>query len=162
MKITDTHVYFYSANQCFSNWHKCEFKDILDKKVTFYNSEQAFMWYKADFFHDILIRDRIEKTKDPRQAKELGRAIKNYDDLIWSIHRLSKMTIVNILKFEQNEEFRKELLDTGDRILVEASPYDTIWGVGLMEDDPLILDEKNWKGTNLLGVSLMDVRRLIR
>jgi ribA/ribD-fused uncharacterized protein len=87
---------------------------------------------------------------------------KNYDDLIWSIHRLSKMTIVNILKFEQNEGFRKELLDTGDKILVEASPYDTIWGVGLSEDDPLILDEKNWKGTNLLGVSLMEVRRMIR
>lgn len=157
MRITDTHVYFYSSKQCFSNWHRCSITDPKTN-IVFANSEQIYMWYKADYFGDIDTRDKIANTPDPRENKELGRQVKNYIDLEWNRVRLDNMIYVNKLKFNQNESFRNELINTGKRILVEASPYDTIWGVGLSEDDYLILHEKNWKGLNLLGIALMEVR----
>jgi len=75
---------------------------------------------------------------------------------------LGFMKYVNYLKFTQNLEFRNQLLETENRTLVEASPYDKIWGVGLEETNDLILDEKNWLGQNLLGKALMEVRELIK
>ena len=69
---------------------------------------------------------------------------------------------VNYLKFSQNEIFKQKLLETGNRILVEASPVDKIWGVGLDENDENILDESKWKGQNLLGKALMEVRKMLK
>ena len=163
MKITDTHVYFYSGKEVFSNWYVTEkqFTDYIEN-WTFDSTEQAFMYCKAQFFADQEKVEQILVQTDPRAVKELGRQVKGYDDKAWECVRLGFMTYVNYLKYSQNEEFKKLLLSTGNKILVEASPYDKIWGVGLGADDPLILDKKNWKGKNLLGVSLMKVRELIK
>ena len=159
MLITDTHVYFYGGDTVFSNWHS---RPNMIKAIgghTFNNSEQAFMWTKAKFFKDDEIADKILHEPDPRENKKLGRLVKNYNDIEWNKRRVAAMLSVNILKYMQNPDYMQELLKTGDRILVEASPYDTIWGVGLHYTDPLILDEKNWRGENLLGRVLMDIRR---
>ena len=119
------------------------------------------MWYKADFFKDDNIRDQVLDEKDPKAAKELGRLVRGYHDKAWECVRLGYMAHVNLMKFSQNTEFADTLLGTGDRILVEASPYDKIWGVGLAVDSPLITDKANWKGRNLLGEALMTVRSLL-
>jgi hypothetical protein len=161
MITTDTHVYFYSGKEIYSNWHRCQFIDPITG-FALYSTEQAFMWYKADFFKDDNVRDQILNERDPKATKELGRLVRCYHDKAWECVRLGYMAHVNLMKFSQNTEFAAELLSTGDRILVEASPYDGIWGVKLAVDDPLILDKANWKGRNLLGEALMTVRGLLK
>lgn len=163
MKTIPTHVYFYSGREVFSNWHStpAQFRDPITGLV-FDNTEQAFMQRKGSFFGDDAIAAEAAAETDPRAVKGLGRKVAGYDDKSWECVRLGYMTYVNLLKYQQNAHFADELLATGDRILVEASPYDKVWGVGLGEEDPLILDSANWKGRNLLGEALMTVRRLIR
>ncbi len=158
MRITDTHVYFWRGT--FSNWYPCKFIDY-GYDVTFKTTEQAFMWYKARYFGDNETAQKILLALTPKGAKDLGRLVRNYNDEKWNIVRLDYMISVNLLKFGQNRELKQHLLDTRNRTLVEASPYDKIWGVGLGEDNNLILDQKNWLGENLLGKALMEVRRLL-
>ena len=168
MIVTDTHVYFYT--NVFSNWYstqdiKSQFTDNITG-LTWNNTEEAFMFYKAFFFCDTETMDKIcfhsNNKYHPLGVKDLGRLVKKYDDKAWGCVRFGYMVYVNYLKFSQNADFKKLLLDTGDRILVEASPVDKIWGVGLEEKDDLILNEKNWKGQNLLGKALMEVRSKIK
>jgi len=120
------------------------------------------MYSKAVLFDDSFIADKILRSSSPREQKDLGRRVTGYDDNIWDTERLDIMSHGLYYKFDQNPEFKQQLLDTGDRILVEASPYDKIWGVGLAEDSDDILDEQLWKGQNLLGKTLMNVRGTIR
>lgn len=159
MKTTDTHVYFWRG--IFSNWHPCKFEDD-EFAITFNNTEQAFMYEKAKFFGDFETAELIVEEPDPKKAKALGRAVKNYNEFIWSIARFNLMVKVNLAKYKQNSDVRDQLMETGDKILVEASPYDGIWGVKLGEDDPRILDVKQWKGSNLLGKALMNVRKQLK
>ena len=155
MITTDTHVYFW--NGIYSNWGNCHFEDF-STGIKFKNSEQAFMWYKAQVFSDVETMELIQKESNPKLVKALGRQVKNFNDAMWNELRFDKMVYVNELKFSQNPYYGQILKNTGTRILVEASPYDKIWGVGLLETDPLIYDEKNWKGLNLLGKALIEVR----
>lgn len=159
MRITDTHVYFYSG--IYSNWHPITIEDNISN-LTFNNTEQAFMYYKAKFFEDEEIAHKISLCSDPKGVKELGRQIFGYDDIAWGAVRFGIMKWVNYMKFSQNDNFKKELLGTGDKILVEASPYDSIWGVKMQKWDDDILIESNWKGQNLLGKVLMEVRSMLR
>lgn len=159
MKVTDTHIYFW--NGTYSNWHPAVITDLETGKK-FANTEQAFMWYKAMQFGDTETAQKVEETPNPREVKKLGRLVKNYDDAQWEKVRYDIMVKVNMWKFTQIRGFMDELLATGDKIIVEASPYDKIWGVGLLEDDPLILDEKNWQGQNLLGKVCMEIRETLR
>jgi len=163
MKTTDTHVYFYSGGEIYSNWHSTpkQFIDPLLGDAPFDSTEQAFMMYKALFFGDKESAQIIAMETDPSMVKSLGRQVKNFDEYAWDCVALGYMTYVNYLKFSQNPEFEKQILQTGNRILVEASRRDKIWGVGWYESDPEILDERNWLGRNLLGVALMNVRRLL-
>ncbi len=110
------------------------------------------------FFNDFETAGKIQLQKNPKEAKKLGRLIKGYDDEKWATERFNRMVHVNILKYSQSEFHKENLFRTKDRILVEASPYDKIWGVGLKQEDDLILDERNWLGHNLLGRVLMKVR----
>jgi len=158
MKVTDTHIYFW--NGTYSNWHPA--KITYPSGEVFANTEQAFMWFKAKHFGDTEMMAKILKTPNPRDVKKLGREVKGYDDAEWTAVRYGYMLAVNTLKFTLIEEYKKELLATGEKIIVEASPYDKVWGVGLLEDDPLILDEKNWQGENLLGKVCMTVRSQLR
>jgi len=158
MTITPTHVYFYMGADIYSNFYKCKFID-LNHNCLFTSTEKAFMFYKALFFGDSDIAKKILESDNPGYTKSLGRQIKNYDDKAWECVRLGYMTYVNYLKFSQNPELKKQLLETGDRILVEASPTDKIWGIGLSEEEAAMGAE--WRGRNLLGIALMDVRKLL-
>lgn len=157
--VTDTHVYFYT--NWLSNFKICKIVDPCTK-LEFTTTEQIYMWYKANFFNDIETRKKLEGNLPPREAKNLGRIVANYQEDLWECVRYGYMVYVNYLKYTQNDDLKQKLLATENKILVEASPIDNIWGVGLAADDPLILDDKNWTGRNLLGKSLMDVRNLIK
>lgn len=155
MKITDKYVFFWHG--IFSNWHLCKIIDPITG-TEFTSTEQAFMWYKADFFRDYGTRKLIEQAETPKEAKALGRNVIGFNEEAWAIMRYPYMAYVNLLKYEQNEDCRKALIDTGNRVLVEASPYDIVWGIGLAEDDPDVTDMEKWRGANLLGFCLTTVR----
>lgn len=159
MKTTDTLVLFWRSGVVFSNWHPSAF---TEHGIQLANTEQYMMWQKALLFGDTLVARQILGESDPRKLKDLGRKVAGYREQPWERARLDVMVRGCFLKFSQNPAMAEQLLATGDRQLVEASPYDTIWGIGLGEDDPRALDPAQWKGRNLLGVALMQVRQLLR
>lgn len=142
-----------------SQWYYSPFVDEMGYYYTC--CEQYMMFQKAVLFHDVETAKKIMETEDPKKIKALGREVKNFDSAVWDDAKFDIVVKANHKKFTQNEELRERLLGTGDKILVEASPYDKIWGVGLRANDERILDERNW-GQNLLGKALMGVRERIR
>lgn len=146
---------FYGKDKpygCFSNWYMSDFEI---NGMTFCCNEQYMMYRKAIIFHDLDNANKILKTNDPAVMKKLGRLVKNYDDRIWKGLRQLVVYHGAYAKFSQNDYLKHELLSTGDSILVECSPRDKIWGIGI-SDNYQNLD--NWRGTNLLGFTLMQVR----
>ena len=99
---------------------------------------------------------------NPYKIKALGRLVKNFNQEIWDKHKEDIVFNGNLLKFSQNKKLCKQLLATGDKEIVEASPTDTIWGIGLAETDPDIYDKSKWRGTNLLGKAIMKVRNVLK
>jgi ribA/ribD-fused uncharacterized protein len=81
---------------------------------------------------------------------------------MWNQHRREIVMAGNYQKFTQNTALREFLLTTGDRVLVEASPLDKIWGIGLAADHVDAPQPEKWPGLNLLGFALMQVRDRIR
>jgi len=157
MKITDKYVFFW--NGIYSNWHPTP---IIYDSIHFANSEQLFMYFKALHFKDLESVDKIIVTPDPRQVKKLGRDVKNFNEREWTAHRTLYMFISCYNKFDQSPELAAELLATGDKILVEASPLDKIWGIGMDENHPDIEDSSKWQGLNLLGNVLTDVKTMLQ
>ena len=150
---TDTHIYFYGS--VFSQWAMRSFE--LDGNL-FNCTEQYMMYRKAKLFGDHDAAKKIWSSGDPAKQKALGRKVKNFDKDKWEAIARDVVYKANYAKFTQNKDCLNELVKTGDKIIVEASPYDCIWGVGLRCDDPKVLDEKNWRGTNWLGEAIMKVR----
>ena len=172
--LTDTHLFFYSGRTIYSNWHETprQFQDPLNNGLTFNSSEVAFMWWKAVFFQDHAVATALEQAgMDSRNAKQLGRHIRGYNDKAWECVRLGYMQYVLLLKFSQNPEWAAQLKATGDRILIEASPTDRIWGVGFDVEAAAAMAKRQmltcsateiaWAGRNLLGQALMTVRGLL-
>jgi len=164
MRVTDKHIFFWGEWP--SNWYPCVFNaEYEGKKYTFYNSEQYFMFIKAKTFGDEEIAMKIAfEGKNPKTAKTLGRKVRNYDDNVWNEKRYQVMVDACYLKFSSNEDLKNNILsdEFNGKHYVESSPVDRIWGVGLSENDPLIDDEKNWLGTNLLGKALDEVRERLQ
>jgi len=160
MKTTPTMVLFWRTPEIYSNWHPARF--TAEDGVQFDLSEQSMMWAKAHIMGDHAMAARMLTVTSGRKLKEMGRDVKNYQEALWLKHRLAVMVHSCYLKFSQNPAMKAELLATGDRILVEASPDDTNWGIGLEESDPRCLDQSQWLGLNLLGEALMIVRALLR
>lgn len=113
---------------------------------------------KARLFGDEETRDKILSVSQPREAKNLGRKVRGFEEETWSHHRADFSLLANLAKFEQNEDLRIFLLSTAEIILVEASPDDFVWGIGLAGTDPRAHDPLQWRGQNLLGFVLMEVR----
>jgi ribA/ribD-fused uncharacterized protein len=113
---------------------------------------------KARRFDDSLVLERIVQARTPGEAKKLGRSVRGFSDDAWEKHRSSIVVQANIAKFGQNPALREFLLATGNRVLVEASPRDRIWGIGLSAANPKSQDPSQWRGMNLLGFALMTAR----
>lgn len=140
---------------CLSQWQKCSFE--IDG-VSYSSAEQYMMAEKARTFGDDETLEKILSAKLPGKIKALGREVKGFDGKKWDSIKFKVVVRGNMAKFSQNRELLSFLLGTGDATLVEASPKDSIWGVGLKEGDRDILDPDKWKGENLLGKALMEVR----
>jgi ribA/ribD-fused uncharacterized protein len=100
-------------------------------------------------------------TADPNKQRSLGRKVKNFDNSIWDKNKEKILYTALQAKFTQDIELKKKLLSTKNKTLVEASPFDRIYGIGLSETNPKALDKKTWRGQNLLGKTLMKVRKII-
>lgn len=152
---TDKYYLFWRSK--FGQWHM---SDMYDPQtgLTFNCAEQFMMYKKAELFGDKKIMNAIMATDDPRTQKNLGREVANYDEDKWNAVAVEIVAYGNYLKFTQNPKLLKLMFKHKDRILVEASPIDKKWGIGLAEEDPRALDESQWQGENLLGVALMKTR----
>ncbi|NVM62924.1 hypothetical protein FHW88_001200 [Mucilaginibacter sp. SG538B] len=142
---------------CFSQWYELPFE--VDG-ITYRTAEHWMMAKKAWLFNDFEIHERIVNAVKPGEAKDLGREVKNFDDQLWKTERFEIVKQGNIHKFSQNQRFADYLIATGDRVLVEASPRDTIWGIG--GENPKAQHPDTWRGLNLLGFALMEVRDVLK
>lgn len=162
------YIYFYREHP--SNWFRSkfslDFSSIIPSdrhgSVVYSCGEQAMMCGKSSLFGDHRTFDRIMEADHPRKMKELGREVKGYNDERWVASRYQIVLSAVMAKYRQNDGARALLLDSGDDTFVEASPSDTIWGIGLAEDAPGVEDPRNWKGLNLLGKAVTETRNIIR
>lgn len=144
---------------CLSQWWPSPFE--VDG-VRYATAEHWMMAAKARLFEDAEAEARALEAKGPAQAKKAGRLVRGFDEAIWLRERYALVTVGNVHKFGQDPELRAFLLNTGERVLVEASPVDRIWGIGLAADDPRAENPETWRGLNLLGFALMDARTTLR
>ena len=167
-KQSEKYIFFWShketgegevTKKCLSQWYNSPFE--VDG-IKYQTSEQYMMSHKALLFNDNETNIKIMEEKDPKIYKELGRQVKNFNSKLWDEKKFEIVVKGNIHKFSQNEKLKQFLLNTKDKILVEASPHDKIWGIGIAEDDKEILNPEKWKGENLLGKALMKVRDIIK
>jgi ribA/ribD-fused uncharacterized protein len=161
---TKDYVFFYYGDDIYSNFYRIPFEFA---GLRFFCSEQALMWAKAMYFRDYATASKIahvdpKPRNAPFQCKMLGRGVKPYNDDQWAEVRYTVMCDILMAKFGQNVELTDELLATEDRVIVEASPTDVIWGIGMDTDNPDILDSTCWRGLNLLGNALMYTRERLR
>ena len=138
-----------------SQWHRSTLE--LDG-VEFVTAEQAMMYHKAKLFNDEKIATRILKTPDPGAQKALGRKVNGFNEKVWRNHREDIVYRVSYAKFDQNKGLRRTLFQSAGQQLVEASPVDTIWGIGLSAQDAANRPPETWPGLNLLGKTLTRVR----
>lgn len=161
--------FFWQTSSPFSQWHPAVFEasfanqkkpfNPADNAVhSFSSAEQYMMYAKAMLFLDRETAARILKTTSPREIKELGRQVKNFDQVVWEYNRLWIVYQGNKAKFTQQPALLDALLVTSGKTLVEAAPNDTIWGIGLAENDPMAMQRNTWKGKNLLGELLTQLR----
>ncbi len=144
---------------CFSQWWQEPF--TIDG-IKYLTAEHWMMAAKARVFNDSVSLSKILECPTPSGAKALGRRVRGYDELTWQSVRYNLVVTGNLHKFSQNPELKAFLLATGDKVLVEASPYDKIWGIGLAETHVDAPRPDRWPGLNLLGSALMDVRKELR
>lgn len=158
---TSTHVYFVGGP--FSQWYASPFEaEILDKgKHKFNCCEQYMMAGKALAFNDEEVFNAIMLETNPRNHKDLGRKVRNFEPDVWNAVAREIVYEGNLAKFTSTPELTEYLLGTNDLYMVEGAWYDAVWGVKLAWDDPKIEDSANWQGTNWLGEVLMRVRKTI-
>ena len=143
------------SKTCFSQWWLSSFE--VDN-VTYKTAEHWMMAKKAELFKDHAVLEKILQAKSPAEAKKLGRQVMNYHENLWLAARFEIVKEGNHHKFSQNPELKTFLLNTKNRILVEASPVDAIWGIGMAGDHKDVMNPEKWRGLNLLGFALMEVR----
>ena len=151
---TDKFVFFYGG--VFSQWYMY---DMEIDGVTYNCAEQYMMAMKAKTFKDELSYAFIMDSSNPSDQKAAGRKVRNFDPNVWNLVAKDYVYKANFAKF--SSDLKQYLLDTGDREIVEASPTDKIWGIGLAMNSPNLTDKSKWQGTNWLGECIMEVRRAL-
>lgn len=161
------YIYFWGNTEksgeltkaCFSQWYNAPF--TVDG-IGYKTAEHWMMAKKALLFGDTEVFDQIIQSVKPAEAKALGRKVRNYSEATWLQHRYAIVVEGNIHKFGQHPALREFLLNSGDRVIVEASPVDAIWGIGMAQDHQHIADPEQWRGLNLLGFALMEARDFLK
>ena len=148
--------FFWSGASPLSNFYLVDYyHDKLGHKLCC--SEQDYMWHKAMFFGDTDLANKILMLKEPKHIKAAGQTVKGRDKDEWAKVKTTKMYDVVYRKFTATPELFQYLKDTGNEFLVEASPYDRVWGIGYNKYDALKVPVTEW-GNNLLGHILMNLR----
>jgi len=152
-KTYDNYTFFWSGP--FSQWYKSSF---VINGVKFNCAEQFMMYSKAMLFGDTQTADKIMRTSNPKEQKKLGRQVENFNSIIWD--NIAKLLVYqgNMAKFTQDMILHEILLATGNTLLVEASPLDAIWGIGLDEVAAKSMSPAEWPGSNFLGEAITQVR----
>ena len=172
-KITETATHIYFVTGPYSQWYRSDFKQALFKDsdpLQFNCAEQYMMAGKAITCEDYEILEKVmgvqyeggDWRRVPEAQKKLGRQIVNFNKAAWDAVARPVVFRGNFAKFTQNSKLYEYIMFGGDKYLVEGARYDEVWGVKLAWDDPLILDPKNWRGTNWLGQCLMATRNAMR
>lgn len=144
------------GKSCLSQWWPAPF--TVDG-VAYPTAEHFMMAGKARLFSDTQTAEQVARAPNPGAAKALGRQVRGFDEQTWARHRFGIVVAGNLAKFSQHPELGRFLLATGERVLVEASPRDRVWGIGLTADDERAAAPHTWQGLNLLGFALMEVRQ---
>ena len=142
----------------FSQWYPSPF--VVDN-VTYKTAEHWMMAGKANLFGDADTFAQIIQAATPKEAKAGGRKVKGFVPHVWEQNCYQIVVKGNEHKFSQNPAFKSYLLSTADMVIVEASPVDTVWGIGLSQESKYAKDPPNWRGQNLLGFALMQVRDIL-
>jgi ribA/ribD-fused uncharacterized protein len=140
---------------CFSQWWLSAF--TVDG-TTYPTAEHWMMAEKARLFNDHEVLAKILVAGTPAQAKKLGRQVRGFVAETWEAHSFKIVVMGNYHKFSQHPDLATYLRQTNDRILVEASPFDPVWGIGMAQNNPNVENPLRWKGQNKLGFALMEVR----
>lgn len=148
----------FVTKACLSQWWPSEFSVNGNLYVS---AEHWMMAEKARLFDDEKILEKILSTRKPGAAKALGRQIERFNQSVWDEEKYDIVVRGSYYKFSQNKELGQFLVGTGRRVLIEASPVDKIWGIGLAEGDAHVANPLKWKGENLLGFALMSVRDIL-
>ena len=143
---------------CLSQWYESKFEV---NGIKYHTAEHYMMAEKALLFEDKQIYEQIITSAKSGKVKELGRKVRNFNQGIWEENRFEIVVRGNFYKFRQNKELSRFLKNTNDRVLVEASPVDSIWGIGLAQNDENAKIPYFWNGLNLLGYALMETRDLL-
>ena len=155
-------ICFHNPDECngyLSNWYLSDFQ--VDN-IKYTSMEQYMMYQKAIVFNDTDIAEQILQTSNVGKIKALGRCVRNYNDIIWNGMRQIIVYKGLLEKFTQNDELKQKLLQTGDDILAECAVQDKVWGIGLSMKDSKCYNIDEWLGENLLGFSLMLVRKALQ
>lgn len=156
MRKIDKYVFFWGGP--FSQWHLSTFE--IDG-VKYNCCEQYMVAKKALLFGDYESYKKIMHEKDPAIQKAIGKKIKDFNRDTWKNYCQKFVFDANYAKFTQNYDLLQIILDTGDKEIVEANSNNNIWGIGLDKSNPDILDKNKWRGLNLLGEIIMQVREAI-
>lgn len=148
----------YITHHCMSQWFQ---RGFIANGIEYLTAEHFLMAQKALLFQDNIAYQRILSAQHPGEVKKIGREVIGFKQAVWDQHKFDIAVTGNHHKFTQNEDLKAYLVKTQNKVLVEASPVDLVWGVGLAKDDLRILDPNQWLGENLLGFALMQVRTLI-
>ncbi|CAL9434680.1 hypothetical protein SUDANB105_02109 [Streptomyces sp. enrichment culture] len=144
---------------CLSQWWPSPF---TADGVEYATAEHWMMAAKARLFDDPEAERRVLAAAHPAEAKKAGRLVRGFDEGVWERERFGIVVEGSVRKFAAHAELGRFLLNTGERVLVEASPVDRVWGIGLAADDPGANDPERWRGPNLLGFALMEARGRLR
>ncbi|MFF5500136.1 NADAR family protein [Streptomyces aquilus] len=144
---------------CLSQWWPAPF--VVDG-VTYATAEHWMMAGKARLFGDAEAERRVLAAGHPAVAKKEGRLVRGFDEETWQRERFGIVVEGSVHKFASDARLREFLLSTGERVLVEASPVDRVWGIGLAATDEAASDPERWRGPNLLGFALMEARGRLR
>lgn len=153
---TDKFIFFWGS--IYSQW--CPSPIVIDG-VNYNCTEQYMMAKKALMFSDFDAYREIMLEKQPALQKAMGKRVKGFDKVIWEVYCRKIVYDANYAKFTQNKGMRDELMGTIGKEIVEASPEDKIWGIGMHETHPDIEDKSKWQGTNWLGEAIMQVRNTL-
>ncbi len=146
------------TKSCFSQWWVAPFEE---NGIVYPTAEHWMMYTKAMLFDAGVIAAQVLATQNPKDVKQLGRQIKGFNATEWDAVKFITVVAGNLHKFSQHNALKQFIKNTGDSVIVEASPVDAIWGIGMAEDDNNITNPEQWKGENLLGYALMTVRDML-